>query len=71
MKITEIKTYLMHAAPPDEGGWAARNWLFVKVVTDEGIYGVGEASGRLRLVRIKAEATPALKPVGRAIQSPK
>ena len=45
MKIVEIRTYLMHAAPPDEGGRAARNWLFVKVLTDEGTYGVGEASG--------------------------
>ena len=50
MKITEIKTYLMHAAPPDQGGWAARNWLFVKVFTDEGIYGVGEASGWPRVI---------------------
>ena len=50
MKITEIKTYLMHAAPPGQGGWAARNWLFVKVCTDEGIYGVGEASGWPRVV---------------------
>lgn len=50
MKITEIKTYLMHAAPPGQGGWAARNWLFVKVHTDEGIYGVGEASGWPRVV---------------------
>lgn len=50
MKITEIKTYLLHAAPPEQGGWAARNWLFVKVCTDEGIYGVGEASGWPRVV---------------------
>lgn len=50
MKITEIQTYLMHAAPPETGGWAARNWLFVKVLTDEGIYGVGEASGWPRVV---------------------
>ncbi len=50
MKITQIKTYLMHAAPPGAGGWAARNWLFVKVLTDEGVYGVGEASGWPRVV---------------------
>ena len=49
MKITEIKTYLMHAGLPG-GGWTARNWLFVKVFTDEGIYGVGEASGWPRVV---------------------
>jgi galactonate dehydratase len=50
MKITEIKTYLMHAGVPDSSGWKARNWLFVKVFTDEGIYGVGEASGWPRVV---------------------
>ncbi len=50
MKITEIKTYLMHANVVGSSGWTARNWLFVKVFTDEGIYGVGEASGWPRVV---------------------
>ena len=50
MRIIEIKTYLMHAASQEEESWAARNWLFVKVLTDEGIYGVGEASGWPRVV---------------------
>jgi L-alanine-DL-glutamate epimerase-like enolase superfamily enzyme len=50
MKITEIKTYLMHANGAGSSGWKARNWLFVKVFTDEGIYGVGEASGWPRVV---------------------
>ena len=36
MKITEIKTFLCHAY--------RTNWVFVKVMTDEGIYGVGEAT---------------------------
>lgn len=36
MKISAIKTYLFNAI------W--RNWIFVKVETDEGIYGWGEAS---------------------------
>jgi galactonate dehydratase len=58
MKIIEIKPYLMQvgarpAADPDANGLpvnegdlaGSRNWLFVKVVTDEGIYGVGECSG--------------------------
>ena len=49
MKITDIKTYLMHAGLPD-GGWVNRNWLFVKVFTDEGIYGVGESSGWPRVI---------------------
>ncbi len=50
MKITEIRTYLMHAGHPDSSGWKARNWCFVKVFTDAGIYGVGEASGWPRVV---------------------
>ncbi len=60
MKITEVKTYLMHAGRPG-GGWAARNWLFVKIFTDEGIYGVGEASGWPRVVQTAIEdLTPLL-----------
>ena len=36
MKIIGIETYLVGA------GW--KNWLFVRVVTDEGTHGVGEAT---------------------------
>lgn len=36
MKVTDVKTFLVHPA-------AGKNWLFVKVETDEGIYGWGEA----------------------------
>ena len=36
MKITDVKTFLVH---PDNG----KNWLFIKVETDAGIYGWGEA----------------------------
>lgn len=50
MKIDRIETFLMHAAPPGQGGWAARNWLFVRVHTDDGLYGIGEASGWPRVV---------------------
>ena len=35
MKITDIKTFLVGA-----GG---RNWIYVKVLTDQGIHGIGEA----------------------------
>ena len=38
MKITDIKTFVMWA----EG--AGRNWMFVKVETDEGIHGWGEGT---------------------------
>jgi galactonate dehydratase len=66
MKITEIRTYLMHAGAPNLKTWAAdgsfgtqsysknltgtRNWLFVKVFTDEGITGIGECSGWPRVI---------------------
>jgi L-alanine-DL-glutamate epimerase-like enolase superfamily enzyme len=50
MKITAIETFLMNAAPAEVGGWNARNWLFVRVRTDSGIYGVGESSGWPRVV---------------------
>lgn len=39
MKITELKTYVV--------GNAWKNWVFVHVFTDEGIVGVGEATGGL------------------------
>ena len=36
MKIADVETYTVGA------GW--KNWLFVRVLTDEGIYGVGEGT---------------------------
>ena len=48
MKITDIKTFLMNASPSGEVTW--RHWLFVKVYTDEGLYGVGECWGWPRVV---------------------
>ena len=36
MKITHIETYTVSAE------W--KNWLFVKVITDSGLYGVAEAT---------------------------
>lgn len=36
MKITDVKTYIC--------GNKWKNWVFVKVETDEGIYGIGEAT---------------------------
>ena len=59
MKITGIKTFLMQAGSPSDRAWASdgrgvqtgsRNWLFVKVHTDEGLYGVGECSGWPRVI---------------------
>lgn len=50
MKITDVKTYLVDANVQGVTGWRSRNWLFIKIFTDEGIYGVGEGSGWPRVV---------------------
>ncbi|MAU22309.1 MAG: isomerase [Martelella sp.] len=56
MKITDIKTYLMQVgARPGlsgaEGSFrGSRNWLFVRIETDEGISGIGECSGWPRVI---------------------
>lgn len=59
MKITAVETYLMQvgARPGVTAGLGAesdfrgsRNWLFVRVITDEGIHGVGECSGWPRVI---------------------
>ena len=57
MKITDIRTFLMHAGRPDPAKWASdpqpagtRNWLFVKIYTDAGIVGIGECSGWPRVI---------------------
>lgn len=63
MKITDIETYLMQVGGPRaagadkkdcfEGGnfGGSRNWLFVRILTDEGIYGIGECSGWPRVIQ--------------------
>lgn len=40
MKIVDLKTYIIGNPPPHYGGL---NWVFVKLVTDEGIEGWGES----------------------------
>ena len=47
----------MHATPPETSGWSARNWLFTKVETDEGIVGGGAMTGiEMALWDIKGKA---------------
>ena len=41
MKIVDVQTLVVANVPPYQGG---RRWLFVKVLTDEGIEGLGEWS---------------------------
>lgn len=51
MKITDVKTFLIHPG-------MSKNWLFVKVETDEGIHGWGEAytqSDRDRSIEITVQ----------------
>jgi galactonate dehydratase len=66
MRIVDVKTFLMQVDAPNLKGWASdgsfgtrpstrgltgtRNWLFVKVYTDEGITGIGECSGWPRVI---------------------
>lgn len=50
MHVTDIKTFLVDATWPPGPRIGGRNWLFVKVETDEGIFGLGEASGWPRVV---------------------
>ena len=40
MKIAALKTYVVGTPPPHHGG---RNWVFLKITTDDGIEGFGEA----------------------------
>jgi galactonate dehydratase len=42
VKIVDLKTYVVGTPPPHRGG---RNWLFLKLTTDHGVYGFGEAYG--------------------------
>jgi galactonate dehydratase len=45
MKIVNVSTQMMGVVLPREGSQAARrNWIFVRIETDEGITGVGEAT---------------------------
>jgi 2-dehydro-3-deoxyphosphogalactonate aldolase len=41
MKISDIKTFVVQNIPPYHGG---RYWVFVKLVSDEGLEGIGEWS---------------------------
>ena len=43
MKITDIKTFLVRTVPVSPNQPGGRNWVIVKVETDQGIHGIGEA----------------------------
>jgi len=42
MKIADLATYVVGTPPPHRGG---RNWIFLKLTTDHGVAGLGEAYG--------------------------
>jgi len=58
MKITAVETFLMQVGararnpnrPEHVEHGGSRNWLFLRILTDEGVYGVGECSGWPRVV---------------------
>ncbi|MDA0349709.1 MAG: galactonate dehydratase, partial [Verrucomicrobia bacterium] len=50
MKITDLK--MVRSAPPRDGGW---NWIFLKITTDSGLYGWGEASLQEKDAGVMAE----------------
>ena len=52
MKIVEVRTYMIDVPPPH---WGGRHWIFVKLVTDEGIEGVGECTYHTRLNHVVIE----------------
>ena len=46
MKISEIKTFLVGSTRGEQeetGNISGRNWVYVKILTDQGIHGIGEA----------------------------
>ena len=47
MKVTAVKTFLVTPSAKRAGVVGAKNWLFLKVETDEGIHGWGEAYTQL------------------------
>ena len=52
MKITEVKTFRMAAQPFKSD---TNNWLFVKIYTDSGLHGTGEASLQYKDLALLAE----------------
>ena len=47
MRISDIKTFLVYSGGHRAGIIGAKNWIFVKVETDEGIHGWGESYTQL------------------------
>ena len=52
MQIVDVKTYLVDVPPPH---WGGRRWIFVKLITDDGIEGVGECTYHTQLNHVVVE----------------
>ncbi|MDP6775786.1 MAG: mandelate racemase/muconate lactonizing enzyme family protein [Candidatus Latescibacteria bacterium] len=52
MKIVDVKTYIVENPPPH---WGGPRWVFLKLVTDEGIEGAGECTYHNRLNHVAVE----------------
>ena len=52
MKIVNLKTYIVEVPPPR---WGGGRWIFLKLITDEGIEGVGECTYHGRQNRVFVE----------------
>ena len=59
MKIAEIKTYIVEVPPPR---WGGGRWILLKLITDEGIEGVGECTYHGRQNHVTVEL---IKDVGK------
>jgi galactonate dehydratase len=62
MKITDISVKIF-AVPGDAGRPVRRNWIFVRIDTDEGLYGIGEATTEYFTKAVEAAIVDDIKPV--------
>ena len=61
MKITDIVTHIM-GVPGADGHTPRRNWIFVEIVTDAGLRGLGEATTEYHEAAVQAQIETELKP---------
>ncbi len=62
MKITDISVKVF-SVPSKLGRPVQRNWIFVRVDTDEGLYGIGEATTEYFDMAVVAAITQHMKPM--------
>jgi galactonate dehydratase len=62
MKVTHVKHFLIHPFTPQSGMIGGKNWLLVKIETDEGISGWGECYTQIERDRNVARHVADLSP---------